>query len=357
MRIQKLFGTTGFIAVAVLSIWMVSVSSAAARTGNLTVKVMTRNMDAGTDFNLFGNPDLSFEQAVGATLEEVILSRIPERAALIAAEIAETKPDLVALQEVTTWKIKIGHKTMVLNQLSLLMKSLRSAGAHYRVAVVQNLTDIEIPGVATFSDHNAILVRSDRSLNVIGSETHIYDNLMPFPTPGGDIPVLSGWIELDVKIQGARFKFVNTHLSSAIYDIPDTADLQFSQAAQLVENLQATPLPIILSGDFNSDPQSPYEADATESYNYIAGSGYMDAWYELPQTDPGYTWPLFWEDQNPYEGPIPLERIDLIFSNKLELYSIEKIGADPVEGLYASDHAGIVAGYELVPHRSRKARK
>lgn len=356
MRNQKVFGTMSFIAV--LSVWIVFVSSAAAKTVDLTIKVMTRNMDAGTDFNLFGTND--FADAVGLTLGEVISSRIQERAARVAAEIAETQPDLIALQEVTKWKIKSGHKTIVLDQLELLMDSLRDAGVHYRVAVVQNLTDIEIPRIATFTDHDAILVRSDRLLNIVGSETHIYDNLMPFPTPDGDIPILSGWIAVDVKIHRSRFKFVNTHLSSAIADIPETAQLQLSQAAQLVENLQATSLPIILAGDFNSDAETThnYPPDATQSYDYITGSGFIDAWYALHPADHGYTWPLFGEDLMSGQDVSHIqERIDLIFSNELEAVSIERIGTDPVENLYASDHAGMVAVYELVNHSSCNGRK
>jgi endonuclease/exonuclease/phosphatase family metal-dependent hydrolase len=358
MRIQKVFGVMGFIAVAVLSVCIVFASSAAAKPGDFAIKVMTRNMDAGTDFNLFGTH--GFEEAVGLTLEEAISSRIPKRAARVAIEIAKTRPDLVALQEVTTWKIESGRRTIVLDQLELLMDALRAAGVHYRVAAVQDLTEIEIPDIATYSDHNAILVRSDRLLNVVGSETHIFDNLMPFPTPGGDIPVVTGWMAVDIKIHKAHFKFVNTHLSSAIASIPETAQLQLSQAAQLVDDLQATELPIILAGDFNSDaePTHNYPADATESYGYIAWSGYVDAWEKLRPADFGYTWPLFGEDQmSGHDVSSFQERIDLIFSNKLEAVSIEKIGADPVRGIYASDHAGVVAEFELENHPSCHTRR
>lgn len=358
MRKQKVLSVTGFIAGAMLSFWMVFASSAAARPGDLSIKVMTRNMDAGTDFNFFGDHD--FESAMGLTIGEVISSRIPKRATRIAAEIANTKPDLVALQEVTTWKIKGERKTIVLDQLELLMDALHAAGAHYKVAVVQNLTDIDIPEVATFTDHNVILARSDRSLKIVGTETHIYDNLMPFPTPDGDIPILSGWMAADIIIHKTRFKFVNTHLSSAIGSMPETALLQLSQAAQLVEELQATNLPIILAGDFNSDAESThnYPSDATQSYDYIAESGYIDIWNELHPADHGYSWPLFGEDQlSGQDVSYYQERIDLIFSNELEAVSIERIGVDPVKGLYASDHAGMVAEFEFMNHSSYKAGK
>ena len=144
-------------------------------------------------------------------------------------------------------------------------------------------------------------------------------------------------------------------------DLESTQAIQFAQAMQLVSDLEETRLPIILAGDFNSDaePTANYLPDETLSYYYIAGSGFVDAWHELhPDADYGYTWPLFFEDPMSDQdlGDFQ-ERIDLIFSNELEVVSIEKIGADPVEGLYASDHAGVVAEYELARHCSRNARK
>jgi endonuclease/exonuclease/phosphatase family metal-dependent hydrolase len=68
--------------------------------------------------------------------------------------------------------------------------------------------------------------------------------------------------------------------------------------------------------------------------------------------DPGYTWPLFGQDQN--SGPAtPNERIDLIFAGgPLQLWmgqtpavvSAVRTGATPP---YASDHAGLVVKLQL----------
>src|SRR5215471_1279813 len=66
------------------------------------LKVMTRNMDAGTDLNFF------FVEgpltAAADTFTEVLRSDIPGRAALLANEIAAEQPDLIGLQEVSLYQ-------------------------------------------------------------------------------------------------------------------------------------------------------------------------------------------------------------------------------------------------------------
>jgi endonuclease/exonuclease/phosphatase family metal-dependent hydrolase len=244
----------------------------------------------------------------------------------------------------------------------LLLDSLQAAGLYYEEAVLQELTELQVPGLATYTDRDVILVRSDLPpghLKVLGSEKHIYDVLMPFPVLGDVIEVGRGWIAVDVKIRGARFKFVNTHLEAPIFDLPATQAIQFAQAMQLVDDLNAIPLPIILAGDFNSDaePTEFYPPDATPSYDYIVASGYVDAWEELNPEDPGFSWPLFLESPQADDGVMPIERIDLIFSDESTALSISRTGVDPVDGLYASDHTGMVAEFGLFNHRPYKANK
>jgi endonuclease/exonuclease/phosphatase family metal-dependent hydrolase len=229
----------------------------------------------------------------------------------------------------------------------LLMKALEKAGQHYTVAVVQKLTDLQIPDIISYTDRDAILVRSNRPLNVVGREIHIYDNLLAIPFMGEPIQILRGWIAVDVKFRGTKFKFVNTHLEAPLpveLD-PDreTKLLQYVQALQLVDELSTTSLPIILAGDFNSDaePTPGYEPDKTLSYGSLIASGYTDPWHAFHDLDDyGYTWPFV-------TGTDSFERIDLILTNGPVALSTERIGATPVGGLFASDHAGVVAEFQL----------
>ncbi len=342
---------------------------AQAESQKLTVRVMTRNMDAGTDLlYVAGASDLNgFVAGVLKTVAEVQASNLPGRAAQLAVEIAEAKPDLIALQEVTTWHFETASGTVTFDQLNLLQDALDAAGLYYEVAVKQQLTDIpvEIPGVLSlrFTDHDVILVRSDLPpghLEVLGTETHLYDHLLPFPTPFGPIPSLRGWIAADIRIRGARVKVADTHLESPVpgENFDQTALLQLAQANELVTALEQTDLPVILAGDFNSDAEPTWLGpDKTVTAWFIVGKGYTDAWRALtPARDHGYTWALFLEDQAsapPFVLPTtPFERIDLIFSRGPIPLSVEQTGTGPgAGGVYASDHVGVVATFDLENHR------
>ncbi len=356
MKRRKMLCSLNLIAVVAISISFIFIAPAWAENPDLHVKVMTRNMYLGTDFSslALATNESELQSAISATILNVLQNRIPERAALVASEIAQTKPDLIALQEVTLWTIETEDGTLVIDQLDLLLDSLDAAGMHYKKAVDQELTFLEVPGAASYTDRDVILMRADLPpghLKILGSEKHLYDVLMPFPVLGNVLESKRGWIAVDVKIQGARFKFVNTHLEAPIFDIAMTQAIQFAQAMQLVGDLEATQLPTILAGDLNSDAEDTenYFPDETPSYHYIVGAGYVDAWHELHPADHGFTWPLF--GSNPIEGVDPIERIDLIFSKGPEAISIISTGLNPADGLFASDHAGMVAVFSLENHR------
>jgi endonuclease/exonuclease/phosphatase family metal-dependent hydrolase len=354
MTTRRAFFAVYLIVLAGFLFFAGPASAIAANAGNISVRVMTRNMDAGTDLNYFLNPEIELPTALQLTLEEVVASDIPGRAARLATEIGIEKPDIVALQEVSIWRIYTSETNFVeLDQLNLLLAALDEAGLHYAPAAVNPLTDILIPGVAEFVDRDAILIRSDiKQLSVVGTEFHHYpdETLLEFPILGG-IKVLRGWAAIDVNFRGTRFKFVTTHLESGlpVAVIPDhdpNHQPQVAQAAQLIYDLSTVTVPIILAGDFNSNAEltNGYPPDSTPSYSLIALSGYVDAWEYRHGKDPGYTWPLFGEDGLTWPGP--LERIDLIFSKGSVMPSVVRMfGERTIGGFYASDHIGLVADF------------
>jgi hypothetical protein len=125
MRIRRTYSSLFIIVAAVVSICFAFASPALAEGRGYDVKVMTRNMDAGTDFTLvaFAKSPNEFAAAVGSTIKEVLQSKIPARAIRLASEVAKAKPDVIALQEVTTWKIGSGRNAVKLDQLDLLKSS------------------------------------------------------------------------------------------------------------------------------------------------------------------------------------------------------------------------------------------
>ena len=324
------------------------------------VTVMTRNMDAGTDLNyILGATDqASFALGMAATLAEVKASGIPERAARLADEIAAHRPDLIALQEVTLWRtgaIMQPPATEVLyDQLDLLMAELARRKLPYGIAAVQSLADAEAPVPAEgidlrITDRDVILVRIDlprSQFDVFNAQAHRYEAVFRFGSPIlGELVVPRGWMSVDVAVLKSKLRFVNTHMEQAYPGLPNGDETQQAQVSELLAALAAPGMPVILAGDFNANAEpGPEHTGAVQT---IVGAGFSDAWKWANPGDPGYTWPLFGEDQ--FSGPTtPNERIDLIFTGgdtprwfgrDPNVLSVEQIG---VEAPWASDHAGVV---------------
>jgi endonuclease/exonuclease/phosphatase family metal-dependent hydrolase len=324
------------------------------------VTVMTRNMDAGTDLNyiLAAIDQASLFAGTAETLAEVKASGIPARAARLADEVAAHKPDLIALQEVTLWRtgpLLAPPATEVLyDQLDLLMAELAKRKLHYGIIAVQWLLDAEAPvpteGIdLRMTDRNVILARIDlprSQFKVSNVQTNVFGTIFQFGSPLlGEFVEPTGWMSVDVEILKSKFRFVNTHLEST--GVPGGEQIQKAQVDELLAVLASRAMPVVLAGDFNANAEpGPEHTGAVER---IVVAGYSDAWDLVKPACPGYTWPLFGEDQA--SGPTtPNERIDLIFTGcgstfcfgrDLRVLSAERTG---VRSPWASDHAGVVAG-------------
>ena len=319
------------------------------------VKIMTQNMDAGTDLGFvvaLGAPD-----GVDLTLEEIQASQIPERADLIAAQIAAERPDMVALQEVTLWRIGPTPETatqILYDQLELLLSALARRGTAYEVVAVNRLTDLALPGsngALRYTDRDALLVRSDLrppAFHISNTHTHIYEAALDF----GGLLVVQGWISADVHMGNSRFRLVVTHLESPVPGVPEATEVQVAQTNELIQSLRNLTIPVVVCGDFNSDANFGNGPDATPSVALIEAAGYADTWKIANPGDPGYTWPLFLEDQAPPDFFIPFapfERIDLFFSRGMGVISAKQVLAPaPADSLppYGSDHAGVIATFQ-----------
>ncbi len=80
-------------------------------------------------------------------------------------------------------------------------------------------------------------------------------------------------------------------------------------------------------------------------------AGYADAWKVANPDDPGETWPLFLEDQEPpdfFTPSVPFERIDLFFSKRIKVINAKQVLASAPSGSippYGFDHAGVIATF------------
>jgi endonuclease/exonuclease/phosphatase family metal-dependent hydrolase len=353
-----------FVPAVAAIVWMASI---AAAQQNPTIKIMTQNMDAGTDlgYALYGLQQPDPRPYIDLTLAEIETSYIPERAGKLATEIASDQPYLVSLQEATLWRTGATTDTatnVLYDQLDLLMTALAADGAHYRVVAVNTLTDIVAPttsagpGALRFTDRDVLLARSDLSpsqFQVSDVQTNIYKVSLSF----GPYTVKRGYITALARVNNRLMRVAATHLENQYAEIPGSAMIQQLQAAELMAFLRNSPMPVILAGDFNADAIQGVNGpgpDNTNLVSYIEAGGYADSWAVANGVSTGATWPLFLEDQTSgffFKPSTPWERIDLIFSRGgvkvLTTQSSLQIGAGLTYPDSASDHTGVMTTFQL----------
>lgn len=376
------------------------------KSGDLVV--MTQNQYLGADLTpiVAAPTPEAFNAEVINALISIGNNNLPERAKAMARSIAFTRPHLVALQEVYEFQcIDAGGGHCALFQgafndhLSVTMSALDELGANYTVAaIVQNLTlpppDLGLPGIPVFLaansppaffvrviDRDVILARSDidtsvvdfgcaeerRSLDGCNFNT-VAETALPSPIPDAPpIPVRieRGFVGVDAEIDGASYRFVNTHLEVQ-NPSPDPAApiLQAAQASELwgaiLMNMQFGQR-LIVAGDINSspdDPAFPISAETTVQPPYqqfINGTDLFgtplpyalgDVWSQLRFPRPGYTCCQLADLSNAQS--LLDERVDMIFAfPRPERVRATRVGAwwwtKTLSGLWPSDHAGVVA--------------
>lgn len=328
---------------------------------NREVSVMTRNLDAGSDFGYVlaaasnpGTTDLQLLMAITNTYKEMIMSNIPGRADGIADEIRRRQPELVGLQEVTTLRTGVYGQPadkVVVDGLKSLLAALNKQGLHYRAIAVQTNAVVDLPAFDStgalitvgFTDFDVVLARTDlptSEFRVSDITMQHYSVYLAFTVAGETIPFLRGWISLQVKDRGKEFKFVTTLLETF------SPDVQAAQANELIAGPLTTDLPVILAGDLNSDANQP-SWDNGPAFQILEAAGMQEVWSKLHPLNSGLTWPLFAEDPT---GPTtPRQRIDLILTKGQGIAAkrVMRTGLVPFQGNYASDHAGVFGQFVL----------
>jgi endonuclease/exonuclease/phosphatase family metal-dependent hydrolase len=282
-----------------------------------TVKVMTRNLYLGADILAIATAPGPGEAllAANAAWATVQASRFPARAAAMAEEVAEHRPDVLALQEVTTWRlgprlaclagapVTPTAEEPAIDFLPTLLRALDREGVRYEVAAQVTSMDVELcigdpsdPASLRdlrYTDHDLILVRKglhwrDPTL----PPAQPLPGLVPAPVPpgpgdrngalfavaledgtpataaftvgGSPEPVFSwrGWTAVEVERGGRWVRVFGTHVEDTLQALADAGAppwlFQALQDAQLVALVDAvyldpsTTLPTIVLGDFNA---------------------------------------------------------------------------------------------------------
>jgi len=328
----------------------------------LPITVFTHNLYLGSDTNaLVTIPSPAAVPDETATMwAHVQASNFPERAKVLADQIVAAAPDLVALQEVTLYRQQIpsdyqpgdsvpNATDVVLDFLTILMAEIDARGGGYRVVGEAPNVDGEVPvsdgagGVfdLRLTDRDVILARdSVQTSNFVAQN---FDNKFSFIAGGsGGVPLAltRGFSHVDAVVGDAHFTFANTHLEIQLLQAT-----QIAQATELVAGLRSTPDPVLLLGDFNSAPGMSSYPLLTTTYN--------DAFDHTMTDGPGDTCCQAEDLRN--ADSTAGERIDLVlYRGRFRVNDVTVPGTDPAtgrtpDGLWPSDHFGVLAHVELVP--------
>jgi endonuclease/exonuclease/phosphatase family metal-dependent hydrolase len=346
------------------------------------LKVMTQNLYVGTDITQIAKAESveQIPQLVTKAYGILVQTNFERRAEAIADQIEKFLPDLIGLQEVyfirkqepgDFLQFDLNGNLKVVNPfpnadledfdyLKILLHALLERGLDYEtVAVVENI-DTEMPmfagieaGIPIFSDvritdYDVILAR--KHVKITDVVENNFSNNYAYNIGGLPILSLRGYCSVLVKIRGRTYRFINTHLELRNREC-NGSECQQLQAQELTTELVDEKHPIILVGDFNSDPNDP----PTQAYAEIQVAGYADVWtrrWQYPEIGETCCW-----DEELTTGDL-YERVDHIFvRNDLGFlpFSIVgpvlawRVGLKPVVEinpdlwLYPSDHAGVAA--------------
>ena len=247
-----------------------------------TITVMGRNLYLGADVGVALGLLPDMPAAAQFMWEQVAATDFDTRVALLAEEAAAAEPHVIGLQEATTWSCRPhpwSSPVTVFDFTAQFLEATADAGVAYQVAERGGITASNpgyaipsIPFLTNVSDPDtfqplfgtdtaacgfligdALLVRSDIAGDVLAVGTSEYEDRYAIAPVVFEID--RGYAWADIAIAGTTVRAVTTHLESLwAADGPVTSA---QQAQQLVEDLSTTTVPVVVIGDFNSDPRDP----------------------------------------------------------------------------------------------------
>ncbi len=321
-----------------------------------TITVMTQNLYQGTELEHVVAAKTQQQLLLGVATDygNVIATNFPERAAAMANEIARDQPTLIGLQEVALWRTQLPFNptalptTVSYDFLQILRDALAARGLQYTVANARDNFDVSAPGLFSFgvmgvrlTEMSAILVKSNAhgaAVLLSNPQSGAFQNVSVLQTFTGPVRLGAGWLAVDVKQRGKTFRFISTHLDGFNVAIAG------QQADELIHAAIApTHLPVVLVGDFNSQPTDPAPAKFT-------ALGFSDAWQTTSAAEAGLTCCQVPPDSIVNPVSRLSQRVDYVFSRGLSATDTHLVGDTPSSrtpaGLWPSDHAGVVATLE-----------
>jgi endonuclease/exonuclease/phosphatase family metal-dependent hydrolase len=378
-----------------VALMLAPTSSANANPSQITV--MTRNLYLGADVGVAMDLIPNLPAAAQFMWDQVKATNFNNRAPKLAAEVIAARPDVIGIQEATIWFCKKNlwsKRTEVFNFTQQFLAAIKKQGAEYVLATkngktalntgysigaVPYLTIVNDPetfqplfgqdkAACGFEIADALAVRADLADKVLAVGNSEYEATYTIvPTI---MTIYRGYTWADLQIGNTPVRFVTTHLES-LWDenkIPNAA----KQAKQLIADLKNTKNPIVIMGDFNSDPRDPRIKDdpnaggqPTASAACPGGTSVCNAYLLMSEAGfkdvgPNALDPInnTWGMNALLTGPDPVrlkysqqmgnfagysDRLDYIFvRNGAIPVASQLIGALPPNNLN-SDHAGVVS--------------
>ena len=359
------------------------------------LKVMTQNIYVGANLFKILNPDQPIPINAAEIFGDIQVTDFAQRAESIADLIAEHEPHLIGLQEVSLIRTQCpsdiippgdpspNATDVYADYLAMLLAELAERGLSYEVAAAVVNADVELPVAnlglldcpfsffdARLTDRDVTLRRTDVDVTFSFSGNFLFN--LPVPIPGGEIVFVRGYNIVDVDLNGRAYRFVNTHLE--VSGNPAANFFQSVQALELTQILNGLPDIIgdeivVVVGDLNSDPAEgpdsicllPPDFDTLglchTPYGIMAANGSLDTWtVRNGAPDPGYTCcqadllmnPLSWLDERidhvwvrpPLAGPQGPNFLNAVHATVVGDRQEDRT----VDGLWPSDHAGVVTG-------------
>ena len=242
---------------------------------------------------------------------------------------------------------------VVVDYLEVLLAALTERGLDYRVVSTITGMDIELPAATRmplddlrFTDREVILARAD--VRVSNPQGGHFAAVVPVQVAGIQVNIVRGWAAIDARVAGQSLRFISTHLETAGF-----APIQVMQGTELIEMTDATDVPVVLVGDFNSAA----DGSRTPTYGNLVDGGFVDVWDQANPGDLGYTC-CHADDLRNAEVDFN-RRIDHIFVRPVSgrpavrRAVAEVVGDEPENrtesGMWPSDHAGMWAAFRLHP--------
>jgi hypothetical protein len=242
------------------------------------------------------------------------------------------------------WELEIPNLPIITYDfIKMLLIELRELGLEYKVAALNQNFTAKLPdsngNLIRLQDRDVILIRNNSGAKVIDRKAGNYSVNLTVQIGGQPFVILRGWSYADVDLEGQVFRIINTHLE------PLVPDIQVAQAKELLAGPASAALPLIITGDLNSNA----DGSGTQTYGLFINAGFHDIWNDAG-TEFGFTAHQAPDLLNALSGLN--RRIDFIlFKNDWNSVRADLVGEEQDDrtstGLWPSDHAGVSGIFHL----------